>query len=122
MFSALIMTGRDAFSAEGVSASPSRCMRVASTSLPLSTFANRFAWIGLALCFSVPASVFEPMCFHGGRQRSEMAAGGHHVGEGQVIALPASCAGDREGRRAGQPSVMPVPSSPSPTAPSAPPC
>lgn len=51
-----------------------------------------------------------------------MAAGGYHVGKRQAIAVPAICAGDREGKRAGQPLAMPVPWSSSPTTPSASPC
>lgn len=36
----------------------------ASMLLLCSAFANRFAWIGLTLCFSKPALVLVPMCSH----------------------------------------------------------
>lgn len=121
VFSALVMTAHDAFSVVGVSVSPSGWMSAASTLLLSTAFANRLAWIGLTLRFPAPATLFEPMCLHGVKRHLEMDAGGYHVGKRQETALPAICAGDTEGRT-GQASVMSVPSSSSPTAPSAPPC
>lgn len=58
------MTDCDAFSVLGVSMSLSYWMSTASTLLLLSTFASRFAWLELTLCFSTPATVLEPMCTH----------------------------------------------------------
>lgn len=96
LFCALLMTDHDAFSMVGVSVSPSCWMSTASMSLLLSAFANRFAWIGLTLCFSSQARHLSQCAFTTWRQCFGMVAGGYHVGKRQVIALLTVCAGDRE--------------------------
>lgn len=58
-FLLLIMTDCDAFSMVGVSMSPLCWMSIASMLLLLSTFADKFAWIQLTLCFSTPVFVFK---------------------------------------------------------------